>query len=105
MGPGCGEVTGGGMSAGMGCMRVFNSGDDGEGKIAWGNGVAAGLDERKQPEGWTVGQNKIDLAQMHPHLNMYLSEFVGIVSVWFSYTVCQGVGIPGNWLICDMQCN
>lgn len=30
MGPECGKVAGGGMSAGMGCVRVFNTGDDGE---------------------------------------------------------------------------
>lgn len=33
MGPGCGEVAGGGMSAGMGCVRVFNTGDDGGEKL------------------------------------------------------------------------
>lgn len=33
MGPGCGEVAGGGMSVGMGCVRVFNTGDDGGGKL------------------------------------------------------------------------
>lgn len=33
MGLGCSEVAGGGMSAGMGCVRVFNTGDDGGGKF------------------------------------------------------------------------
>lgn len=33
MGPGCGEVAGGGMSVGMGCVRVFNTGDDGGEKL------------------------------------------------------------------------
>lgn len=33
MGPGCGEVAGGGLSVGMGCVRVFNTGDDGGEKL------------------------------------------------------------------------
>lgn len=33
MGSGCDEVPGGGMSAGMGCVRVFNTGDDGGKKL------------------------------------------------------------------------
>lgn len=33
MGPGCGEVAGGGMSVRMWCVRVFNTGDDGGEKL------------------------------------------------------------------------
>lgn len=33
IGPGCDEVAGGGVSAGMGCVRVFNTGDDGGEKL------------------------------------------------------------------------
>lgn len=33
IGPGCCEGAGGGMSAGMGCVSVFNTGDDGGRKL------------------------------------------------------------------------
>lgn len=64
MGPGCGEVAGGGMSVGMGCVRVFNTGDDGGEKLleatlprqVWTNRSSPG-DGRSEKEG---------PAQMHP---------------------------------------
>lgn len=75
MGLGCGEVAGGSMSVGMGCVRVFNTGDDGGEKLleatvpqqVWTNHTAAlGMDG---------GTKKERPAQMHPVLNIHLSAF------------------------------
>lgn len=44
MGPGCDEVAGGGMSVGMRCVRVFNTGDDGGEKL---------LEATPQRQAWT----------------------------------------------------
>lgn len=78
MGLGCGKVAGGGMSAGKGCVRVFNTGDDRGEKLLEATETAAGLDEPQQPEGGPVGPKKERLIQMHPLLNIRLLKFIGL---------------------------
>lgn len=70
------------MAAGMGCVRVFNTGDDGGGKLLEATVPQQVWTNSSRPRDWTVGQKKARLAQMHPVLNIHFLEFVGLVSDW-----------------------
>lgn len=95
MGLGCGKVAGGGMSAGMGCVRVFNTGDDRGEKLleatvpqqVWTNHSSPREDRSDRKKEDYASCPKYSLVEVHRPFSIFC------------------ISIPQNSLFCDIQCN
>lgn len=98
MGPGCGKVAGGGMSVGMGCVRVFNTGDDRGEKL-----LKATVPQQVWTNHSSPRDQRPDRKRKTPaNASCPKYSLVEVRSVFF---VCLGISIPQNSLFCDIQCN
>lgn len=92
MGPGCGKVAGGGMSAGMGCVRMFNTGDDGGEKLleatvplqVWTNLSSPRDGQSENKKNKKTRKRNERTAPMESGLNINLLEFVGLIRLYLT---------------------